>query len=99
MIKSLTHKSLEDFFLTRSTKGIQAKHVTRLEFLLDRLDRARIIQDMEYPGSGLHKLKGELKHLWAVKVSGNWRVTFRFEDGDAHVVNYQDYHQEESRHA
>ncbi|MDL2266808.1 type II toxin-antitoxin system RelE/ParE family toxin [Desulfovibrio sp. OttesenSCG-928-G15] len=92
MIKSFAHKGLEEFFLTGSTKGIQAKHATRLELLLDRLDRAKIIEDMEYPGSGLHRLKGDKKDLWSVKVSGNWRVTFRFEDGDAHIVNYQDYH-------
>ena len=92
MIRSFAHKGLEEFFLTRSTKGIQANHAARLDYLLDRLDRARIIQDMEYPGSGLHRLKGDLKNHWSVKVSANWRVTFRFEDGDAHVVNYQDYH-------
>ena len=92
MIKSFTHKGLEEFFLTRSTKGIQAKHADRLDLLLDRLERAQIIQDMEYPGSGLHRLKGDKKDLWSVRVSGNWRVTFRFEDGDAYVVNYQDYH-------
>lgn len=92
MIKSFVHKGLEEFFLTRSTRGIQVKHAERLDFLLDRLDRAQTVQDMEYPGSGLHRLKGDKKNLWSVRVSGNWRVTFRFESGDAHVVNYQDYH-------
>lgn len=92
MIKSFAHKGLEEFFLTRSTGGIQTKHADRLDFLLDRLDRAQTVQDMEYPGSGLHRLKGDKKKFWSVRVSGNWRVTFRFEDGDAHVVNYQDSH-------
>jgi Plasmid maintenance system killer protein len=47
---------------------------------------------MEVAGYDLHPLKGKLKHLWSVKVSGNWRLTFHFEDGNAYVVNYQDYH-------
>ena len=92
MIKSFAHKGLEDFFLHGVTKGIQAKHAARLEGLLDRLDAAVTIKAMEFPGSGLHKLKGGLQGHWAVKVSGNWRLTFRFEGGDAHVVDYQDYH-------
>lgn len=92
MIKSFAHKGLEEFFLTRSTKGVQAKHAARLEELLDRLDAAVSIRAMRFPGCGLHKLKGNLDGHWSVKVSGNWRMTFRFEDGDAHVVNYQDYH-------
>jgi proteic killer suppression protein len=92
MIKSFAHKGLEEFFLTRSTKGIQAKHSARLETLLDRLDRAITARDMDAPGYALHSLKGDLAGLWSVKVSGNWRVTFRFEDGDAYIVNYLDYH-------
>ena len=92
MIKSFAHKGLEDFFLTGSTRGIQAKHAARLESLLDRLDAAVHVEAMSFPGSGLHRLKGDRKDHWSVRVSGNWRVTFRFENGDAHVVNYQDYH-------
>ncbi|MBD2560364.1 type II toxin-antitoxin system RelE/ParE family toxin [Nostoc linckia FACHB-391] len=47
---------------------------------------------MRYPGSRLHQLKGDRKNEWSVKVSGNWRVTFQFEDGNAYVVDYEDYH-------
>ena len=92
MIKSFAHKGLEEFFLTGSTKGVQAKHADKLEDLLDRLDAAEFIKAMDFPGAGLHRLKGDMKNLWSVKVSGNWRVTFRFEGKDAYVVNYQDYH-------
>ncbi|WP_028586314.1 type II toxin-antitoxin system RelE/ParE family toxin [Desulfocurvus vexinensis] len=92
MIKSFVHKGLEVFFTSGSTRGIQAKHAGRLARLLDRLDAATQVRDMDAPGYGLHPLKGELSGHWSVKVSGNWRVTFRFENGDAHVVNYQDYH-------
>ena len=47
---------------------------------------------MDLPGFRLHRLKGSLKGYYAVSVSGSWRVTFRFEDGDAVEVNYSDYH-------
>jgi proteic killer suppression protein len=59
---------------------------------LDRLDASINIQDMNYPGSNLHQLKGKLKDLWSVKVSGNWRITFKFIDANAYVVDYKDYH-------
>ncbi len=65
---------------------------TKLELILDLLDHADQPEQVNFPGSGLHTLKGTLKGHWSVKVSGNWRVTFRFEDGNAHVVNYQDDH-------
>lgn len=92
MIKSFDHKGLEDFFYEGGTKGIQAKHAARLRLVLDLLDSASVVQDMNFSGSALHQLKGPLKGIWSVKVSGNWRLTFRFEDGNAYVVNYQDYH-------
>lgn len=92
MIKSFAHKGLADFFYDGSHKGIQAKHALRLRLILDFLDSAEEVQQVNFPGSGLHSLKGSLKGHWSVRVSGNWRVTFRFEKGDAHVVNYQDYH-------
>lgn len=92
MIKSFAHKGLRVFFETGSTRGIFAGHADRLARMLDRLDAAANVRDMAAPGYDLHPLKGELSGHWAVKVSGNWRLTFRFEDGDAHNVNYQDYH-------
>ena len=57
-----------------------------------RLNAAAVVGDMDYPGSGLHPLKGDLMGHWAVKVSGNWRLVFRFENGDAFVVDCADYH-------
>ena len=92
MIKGFAHKGLEVFFETGNTKGIQAKHTDKLALMLDRLDAAEVVQDMDAPGYGLHPLKGKLAGHWSAKVSGNWRLTFRFEDGHAYVVNYQDYH-------
>jgi len=92
MIKSFMHKGLEDFFYDGIKKGIQAKHADKLAAILDRLDAANEIGDMSYPGSGLHPLLPRKKARWAVKVSGNWRLTFEFKDGDAIDVNIEDYH-------
>jgi proteic killer suppression protein len=92
MIKSFKHKGLERFFLDGVKKGIQAKHSDRLEDILDLLDAANTINDMNFPGSGLHQLKGKLVGFWAIKVSGNWRVIFKLIDTDAFEVDYIDYH-------
>ena len=92
MIKSFKHKGLEDFFYTGSKKRINPDHAKRLSRILDRLNAAFEIKDMNYPGSFLHQLSGDKKGLYAVKVSGNWRVFFKFIDGDAHIVDYDNYH-------
>lgn len=92
MIKTFAHKGLQRFFVSGSTAGIQAIHAARLRLILAMLDQATRALDMDAPGLRLHALKGKLKGHWAVMVQANWRITFRFEDGDAHVVDYQDYH-------
>lgn len=92
MIRSFNHKGLAKFFQTGSTAGIQATHAKRLRLILGRLNAASGIKDMNLPGLRLHELSGNRAGIWSVTVSGNWRVTFRFEDGDAEIVNYEDYH-------
>lgn len=92
MIKSFIHKGLERFYRTGSKAGIQAKHAKRLRLILSNLDQAESPEEMDLPGLMLHELKGNRKGVWAVKVSGNWRVTFRFINHDAEIVNYEDYH-------
>lgn len=92
MIKEFRHKGLKRFFETGSKKGIKPDHVRRLSQLLAALDEAEEVVDMDQPGWKLHPLKGDLEDHWSVKVSGNCRMTFVFEDGDAYVVDYQDYH-------
>ena len=92
MIRSFVHKGLERFFRTGDKSGIQAKHAKRLRLILSNLDQAESPEDMDLPGLALHELKGPRKGVWAVKVSGNWRVTFRFVGHDAEMVNYEDYH-------
>lgn len=92
MIKSFKHKGLEQFFTTGNTSGIQAAHVSKIRDRLTFLHSAITIDDMDIPGYRLHELKGQLKGHWAIDVSKNWRIVFRFKDGDAYVVNYEDYH-------
>ncbi|OGR06175.1 MAG: peptidase [Deltaproteobacteria bacterium RIFOXYD12_FULL_50_9] len=92
MIKTFVHKGLEDFFFDGTKKSIQPVHAQKLADILDTLDAAKDLADMRYPGSDLHKLKGKLQGFWAVKVSGNWRVVFSFQDGNAYDVDYLDYH-------
>lgn len=92
MIRSFAHKGLSLFFNTGSSKGIQAMHAGRLRLILGLLDAAKSVDDMGAPGLALHALKGDRKGAWAVTVQANWRVTFRFVDGGAEVVDYEDYH-------
>ncbi len=92
VIKSFVHKGVENFFYTGSKKGIQVQHAQKLADILDRLDASNVLKDMKYPGSDIHQLKGKMKGLWAVKVSGNWRIVFSFKEGNAYNVNYIDYH-------
>jgi len=92
VIKTFAHKGLETFFLWDSKRGIQPAHARRLAMILDQLDIAGHPQDLRFPGSGLHALKGTLAGFWSVTVSGNWRVVFRFDAGDAYDVDYLDYH-------
>ena len=92
MIKSFRHKGLEAFFSTGSKAGIQAAHAKRLRLQLAALDGAVSAQGMNLPGWRLYLLGGELAGHWAVWVSGNWRMTFRFEGADAVLVDYRDYH-------
>jgi toxin HigB-1 len=90
VIKSFRHKGLKKFFETGDESGIRPEHAKRLRLLLFKLDTAKSVKDMSFPGSGLHALKGKYAGLYAVKVSGNWRLIFRFEGTDAYDVNYLD---------
>ena len=92
MVKSFRHKGLQKFFFDGTKKGIQPKHAEKLADILDLLEAASEIQDMNFPGSDLHPLKGNLRGYWSVKVSGNWRIVFRFDNGDVFDVDYVDYH-------
>lgn len=88
MIKNFRHRGLEAFFTTGSKAGIQPHHAARLGRQLKQLDRAKAPEDMNLPGWRLHPLSSG---HWSIWVNGNWRLTFDFKDGDAILVDYQDY--------
>ncbi|TRX02979.1 type II toxin-antitoxin system RelE/ParE family toxin [Candidatus Methylobacter oryzae] len=92
MIKSFRHKGIQQFFETGSKAGIPAEHEAKLARQLMLLNAAKAPLEMDVAGWKLHQLKGELAEHWAVKVNGNWRLTFTFEGEDAILVDYQDYH-------
>nr|VFK40754.1 MAG: proteic killer suppression protein [Candidatus Kentron sp. SD]VFK46390.1 MAG: proteic killer suppression protein [Candidatus Kentron sp. SD]VFK79502.1 MAG: proteic killer suppression protein [Candidatus Kentron sp. SD] len=92
VIKSFRHKGLRVFYESGRTAGIQAKHAKRLRMQLAALDTAMVIEDMDIPGFSLHPLRGKTRRRWAISVSANWRLTFEFREGDAYVLNYEDYH-------
>lgn len=93
MIKSFKHKGLESFFLTGSTKGIQAIHQRKLSNMLTVLNRLTGLKDIP-PVWKLHPLKGDMEGQWAITVQANWRITFEFEEHtkDVYIVDYKDYH-------
>jgi proteic killer suppression protein len=92
VIRSFKHKGLARYFEAGSKSGIQPQHAERLRLILGRLNAAAALGDMDLPGLRLHPLKGARKGAWAVWVSGNWRITFKFVGADAEVVDYEDYH-------
>jgi len=92
VIRNFRHKGLERYFAKSDRSGIDAKQADRIRRILDRLDAAAASGDMDLPGYRFHSLKGDRKGAYAVSVSGNWRITFRFERGDAVDVNLEDYH-------
>ena len=92
MIKSFKHKGLNKYFEKGSISGIQAKHQRKLRMQLAAIDTAQQIEDINLPGFKLHLLKGNSDGIWSITVNGNWRITFEFIDGNAYILNYEDYH-------
>lgn len=92
MIKSFKHKGLQLFFETGTLKGIQVDHAKKLRMRLAALDTAFVIEDLKLPGFDLHELEGIKKGIWSIKINGNYRLTFTFENGDVYILNYEDYH-------
>lgn len=92
MIKNWRHKGLKNYYETGSKAGIQPKHADLLSMLLLQLASSIRPEDMNTPGNHFHKLVGDLKGYYSVKVSGNWRLIFQFEGEHAILVDYIDYH-------
>ncbi len=92
MIRTFRHKGLGRFFAKGDHRGIPAQFAARIERMLDRLEASAKPGDMNLPGYRFHALKGERAGEFAVSVSGNWRITFRFDGEDAVDVDLEDYH-------
>lgn len=92
MIKSFIHKGLRKFYTSGGTAGIQKKQEKKLRLILANLDQAEEPNDMVLPGLFMHQRQGERKDIWSVRVSGNWRITYKFTGRDVEIVNYEDYH-------
>jgi len=92
MIGTFKHKGLEAFYLRGETKGIQQAHAKRLRGILALLESSVVVSDMNLPGLRLHQLQPKQDGYWSVTVNGNYRVTFRFENGKAYDIDVVDYH-------
>jgi proteic killer suppression protein len=92
MIESIRHKGLRLFWEKNDLSRLPAAHIKKVRLILTLLHNVKNIEDMDFPGSGLHPLKGSYAGFWAVKISGNYRIIFRFENENVYDVEYIDYH-------
>jgi proteic killer suppression protein len=92
VISSFKHKGLKELFETGHSKHVAHDLRKKVKIRLDTLNASSVPSGMNVPGWRLHELQGDRKGTWSVDVSGNWRVTFRFEKGDGHDVNLEDTH-------
>jgi len=92
VIQRIRHRGLKRLYKADDATGVPAAHRDRLRRILTNLNVATHPTDMDLPGYNLHPLKGDRRGEWSVDVSGNWRVTFRFEGTDVTDVGYEDYH-------
>jgi toxin HigB-1 len=92
MIVSIRHKGLKRYWTENDSSGLPYDQVKKIGNILRLLNKAKIISDMNFSGSGLHMLKGDLDNFWSVTVKTNWRIIFQFSKGKAYLVDYLDYH-------
>ena len=92
MIQSFRHKGLRRLYEDDDRSKLPPEMAERIQGILSALDEAQAVADMNRPSLRLHPLKGDWKGFWAVTVRANWRIVFRFEDGNALDVDFVDYH-------
>jgi proteic killer suppression protein len=93
MIRSFRHKGLRRLFEDDDARGVPSQFAGKLRNILSFLDAAATPeQAAPFPGLRLHPLKGDMRGMWSLTVTGTWRVVFRFEAGDAYDVDLTDYH-------
>ena len=92
MIKTIKHRGLRLLYERGDKGNIGANMRDRIERILFVLDQAETLDELDIPGYRLHSLTGDRKGTWSIRVTGNWRVTFLFADGDVFDVDLEDYH-------
>lgn len=93
MILSFRHKGLRDLYEKSSARGLPGQSVAKIRRMLTVIDTANGLDEIDlFPGWRLHALRGEFDGFWSLTVTGNWRLIFRFEAGDASDIDYVDYH-------
>ncbi len=92
MIRSFKHKGLRELFEKGKSKYIAPDFAPKILRQMDAINQADTPEQLNFPGYDLHELKGERAEVWAMKVNKNWRLTFRFRNGDAFDLNLEDYH-------
>ena len=92
MIRNIKHRRLKKFFEKGDASGLPAQYVDKIRLVLAVLDTVTSVEAINIPGGRLHQLKGDRKGYWSLTISRNWRITFRFEEGDAFDVDFEDYH-------
>jgi toxin HigB-1 len=92
MIVGFRHKGLKRLFEKDDASGIRPDLRDKVRTILSQLDEAHTIEDMRMTSFHLHPLKGDMQGLWSVTVRANWRIVFRFANGDADDVELIDYH-------
>jgi proteic killer suppression protein len=92
-VQSFRRKGLKRLFEQGDPKGVPAQFAGKIGDMLAAIDAAEVVEDVGlFPGWRLHALKGDLTGFWSLAVSGNWRLIFHFENGDAHELDFVDYH-------
>jgi toxin HigB-1 len=92
MIRRIRHRGLKRLYERDEVRGLPAGQLDKIRRILARLDQATAPEHMDLPGLRLHPLKGAMSGLWSVTVQANWRIIFRFQNGDVTDVDYLDYH-------
>lgn len=92
MIKSFKHKGLERLWNLGDEKSFNKQDIKRISYRLEFIHKARSIEEINLPSFKLHALKGDRKGIYSITVRANYRITFEFKDGDAYIINYEDYH-------
>ncbi|MBC7571527.1 MAG: type II toxin-antitoxin system RelE/ParE family toxin [Spirosoma sp.] len=92
MIVNFRHKGLQQYYEEGNGSKLPAPYLRKINRIIDQLEAITSISDIQQMGSGIHKLTGDMAEFWSIKVSPNYRIVFRFDNGDIHDIDYTDYH-------